>query len=83
MAATAAIAQAIGAVFNTVSNAINAQAAIIAGQLSVNQQATAYHAMVDKGLIDLSTGRQSQETIIVAVVLIALVVFFIIVLTRT
>lgn len=81
-APAAAIFQAVSAGLNTVTSAIKAQAAILAGQLSVNQQGTAYHQNVDYALFAQAHEFQKQETIIVAVLIIGIVLFLLMILFK-
>jgi|GEM_PF-4506195 len=79
MAATA-VFQAVTSALNAAGNAIKAQAAIIAGQLSVNQSGTAYHQNVDYALFQYSLGQQQQETILIGILVVAIVLFLLMVL---
>lgn len=82
MEPASAILAAVTAGLNTVTSAIKAQAAIIAGQLSVNQQGTAYHQNVDYSLYSRSLQYQKQETVIIAVLVIGIVLFLLMVLFK-
>jgi multidrug efflux pump subunit AcrB len=73
--AASAVLQAVTAALNVVGNAIKAQAAILAGQLSVNQQGTEYHQNVDYAYFQQANALQQQRTILIAVVVIAIVIF--------
>lgn len=75
-----AILGAITAGLNVAGNAIKAQAAIIAGQLSVNQQGTEYHQNVDYAYFGLAQGAQQQQTVIIAVLVIGIVLFLLMIL---
>lgn len=75
-----AILQAVTAALNTVGTAIKAQAAVLAGQLSVNQSGTAYHQAVDVAGFNQSLEAQKQRTVIIAVVVIAVVLFLLVIL---
>lgn len=77
-----AVLQAVTAAFNTVSSAIKAQAAVLAGQLSVNQQGTEYHQQVDYSLFSYANAAQQQRTIVVSVLVIGSIIFLLVILFR-
>lgn len=74
------ILEAVTAALNTTTSVIKAQAANLAGQLSLNQQAIDYHQKTDYALYQQALGAQSQRTVIVAVLVIGIVLFLLMVL---
>jgi hypothetical protein len=74
----------ITAGLNTITSVIKAQSAKLSEIISVDQQATAYHAGVDLELIKTIGGTQQaqiqQQTIIIAVLVVGVVLFLIMVM---